>query len=282
MSDPTPFVDFMIVGAMKSGTTTLANILKTHDKILFCSTKEPQFFSESPNWCAELDRYRSFFPEMHPGEIVGEASTGYTMFPEYNKNIWDDIYAFNPKMKIIYIMRDPIARVVSHYIHSYTRGYTRSTLDKAICKEPAFINRTRYYAQIKPYIDVFGRKQIFLLTLEKFLLEREEVLAKVANFLEIENHFKNYQYVHSNKAKQDINITLNRHIREKVKNPLAKKLINAVYKKIYGKKFIPPEVTHEIETIIWRLLEQDIDNIEREMGRKLTEWSSCVKFKYNA
>lgn len=281
MENAKPFVDFIIVGAMKSGTTTLADILKSHDKISFCSIKEPQFFSESPNWREELPKYRNLFPEIINGKLIGEASTGYTMFPEFNKKVWDDIYQFNPEMKIIYIMRDPIARVVSHYKHSYARGYVRLSFDKAILKDPVFINRTRYYTQIKPYIHVFGRAQILLITFEKLLNEKDKVLLEIANFLEIENAFKNYQEVHSNKAIQNMNITTNRYVKQKIKNTHLKKFLNVIYKQIYRAKYLNPEVTTEIEEVIWRMLEQDIDNIEKEIGRNLTEWPSCLKFKYS-
>lgn len=177
-------------------------------------------------------------------------------------------------------MRDPIARIVSHYIHSYMRGYTRLSLYKAILKDPAFINRTRYYTQIKPYIDTFGRKQVFLTTFERFLNDKDIVLLELADFLEIENDFKNYQEIHSNIAKQNIDITLNRHIR-KIKNPYIKKAINFLYKQMYGVKELKPGVSSEIEEIIWRMLEQDVDNIEKQIGRRLTEWPSCLRFKYN-
>ncbi|MDF9801098.1 hypothetical protein OKW21_006361 [Catalinimonas alkaloidigena] len=280
MKNQKPFVDFMIVGAMKSGTTSLANILKSHPKVGFCSLKEPQFFSESPNWREELTKYKSLFPGIQEGQIVGDASTGYTMYPEFNKKVWHDIYDFNPQMKIIYIMRDPVARVISHYIHSYMRGYTRLPLNKAIIQDPAYINRTRYYTQISPYINLFGRKQVLLITFEKFLQEKDKVLLELSDFLKLDNEFKSYQEVHSNKAKQEIDITLNRHLR-KIKSPYLKRAINFLYTRIYKAKEIQTEATYEIEEVIWKMLELDIINIEKEIGRKLTEWPSCLKFRNN-
>lgn len=270
----------MIVGAMKCGTTTLADILKNHDNISFCSIKEPQFFSESPSWRKELNKYRQLFAEKLNGKIVGEASTGYSMYPEFNKNVWKDIFEFNPKMKIIYIMRDPIARVVSHYVHSYMRGYTRRSLRDAIINEPSFINRTRYYSQIKPYIDTFGRQQVLLITFEDFLKRKKQVLGDVAQFLGIENTFENYEEVHSNKAKEDVNITLNRYLRDRIKNRFLKNVINKCYKWFYNIDTEPPKITQEIEDIIWRMVEQDVTNIEKEIGRSLIEWPTCKKFKY--
>jgi hypothetical protein len=280
MENIKPFVDFMIVGAMKSGTTTLADILGKHDRICFSSTKEPQFFSESPDWKKEIARYRALFPEVTEGQLIGEASTGYTMFPEFNKEVWRDIYAFNPGMKIVYIMRDPIMRVMSHYTHNYMRGYTRLPFDEAALKIPEYINRSRYYTQIKPYIDTFGREQVLLITFEAFLSQQEEVLRAVAEFLGIESSFPEHGQVHSNKAREDFNITDNRYLRGKIKSPVLVKALNVLYKWLYGATGDQPVMTEDFEALLWRMLEQDIDNIEEEMGRALNEWPSCVKYKY--
>lgn len=280
MSSSTPFVDFMIVGAMKSGTTTLADILKNHDRVSFCSTKEPQFFSESLNWKSELQRYKDLYNFERRDVIRGEASTGYTMYPEFNKRVWEDIYEFNPNMKIIYIMRDPVERVVSHYVHNYMRGYTRRSFKDAVILEPSYINRTRYYTQIKPYIDTFGRQQVLLITFEDFLRRKKEVLSSVADFLSIGNNFKDFEGVHSNKAKEDVNITLNRYLRDRVKNKYLKKVINKSYKWFYKISTAPPDVTPEMKELIWRMLEQDVENIEKVLGRKLVEWSIYKGLKY--
>lgn len=275
-----PFVNFMIVGAMKCGTTTLADILKVHKDIAMCSVKEPQFFSESPNWQAELKNYRTLYDDNLENKVVGEASTGYTMYPEFNKHVWRDIHAFNPLMKIIYIMRDPVARIISHYTHNYMRGYTRLSFSEAVTRNPSYINRTRYFTQVKPYIDLFGREQVLLLSFEKFLNDKSTVMREVADFLEVSDNFGNFDRVHSNKARETVNVTANRYLRNRVKNPLIKKLINAAYKKFYNIKAGPPTVTSEMEEVIWRLLEQEVDGIETLMGRRLTEWRTCAKFKY--
>ncbi len=266
---------------MKCGTTTLADILKRHKQLAFCTIKEPQFFSESKDWQNDLGKFRQLFPAQLNGKLVGEASTGYSMYPEFNKRVWDDIFSFNPRMKIIYIMRDPVARVVSHFIHNKMRGYTKRSFRDAVIKEPTYINRTRYYTQIKPYIDTFGRHQVLLISFEDFLRRKKEVLREVADFLGIENAFEDYEGVHSNKAKEDVNITLNRYLRNRVKNKYLKKIINSGYKWIYNINTTPPEVTQEMEEIIWRMVEQDVENIEKQMGRNLIEWPTCKKFKYH-
>lgn len=113
-------VDFIILGAMKAGTSTLYEILKNHPEISFCKEKEPHFFSITTDWRNETEKYHKLFNK-EKGKIYGEASTSYSLYPECNLNIWHDIYAYNKKMKFIYIVHNPIDRVVSHYMQYYLK-----------------------------------------------------------------------------------------------------------------------------------------------------------------
>ena len=91
-------VNFMLIGAMKCGTSTLAQILKNHPDIGFCKKKEPQFFSKTKSWKANIDEYHSLF-NFKEDKIFGEASTTYTRYPFLNLALWNNIYEYNSKMK---------------------------------------------------------------------------------------------------------------------------------------------------------------------------------------
>jgi hypothetical protein len=94
------FVDFMIIGAQKSGTTTFSKILSSHPNVCFSREKEPHFFSKSPNWQKFIEVYKALY-QPKDKQICGEASTTYTCYPEFNKNIWHSLYEFNPNLKFI-------------------------------------------------------------------------------------------------------------------------------------------------------------------------------------
>ncbi|MDZ7821446.1 MAG: sulfotransferase [Candidatus Marinimicrobia bacterium] len=131
-------VDFIILGAAKCGTTTLYRILKDHPDINFCREKEPDFFSKTEDWKTHLADYHKLFRE-EEGKIYGEASHSYTAYPRFNLNIWEDIHAYNPGMKFIYIVRDPVDRFISSYMQDYQRGGSafpsvrRSIRDGRLC-----------------------------------------------------------------------------------------------------------------------------------------------------
>lgn len=190
-------VNFLIIGAMKSGTTTLSEIVRSHPQVEFRS-KEMNFFSRTKDWRRDINGYERGFKEQ-PGKIYGEASTHYAYYPEYNLGIWRDIREYNPDMKFIYIVRDPFERAVSQYMHMYERGYLDYSLDEALRRVPSIINNGRYYTQIHPYIETFGADQILILDFEDLMKRRSMVLETVGHFLGISPAgFSSYENVHAN------------------------------------------------------------------------------------
>ncbi len=276
------FVDFMIIGAMKSGTTTLSQILSMHPEVCFCETKEPHYFSKSPDWRKDLEDYKSLY---HPtnNQICGEASTTYTCYPEFNKDVWQVLYDFNPKLKFIYIMRDPVDRIVSHYMHNYLRGYTSEAFEKDIVKKSTYINRTRYFLQIKPYIERFGQEQILLLTFEEFIADKKATLNKIAHFLDIDaSKFGEFDNIYANKSvgssKKNVKIEnlANNSLVKTIKPLLPKKIIKITTDILYGltkrNLDVKPDVSETMKQVIYDLLILDVIEIEKLMGRKITEW----------
>jgi len=277
-----PFADFMIIGAQKCGTTTLAEILASHPDICFSQEKEPHFFSKSLNWERDIEDYKKLFAPKRT-QICGEASTSYTCYPEFNKNIWHLLYKFNPKLKLIYIMRDPVNRIVSHYMHNYLRGYTsEKSLEKAVLNEPAYINRTRYFVQVKPYLDTFGQDQVLLLTLEEFAKNEEITLNRIAYFLNIRPEF-NDANTHKNKSigKTRRNTKIDSLAKSKAITSLKPLVPNALRKTISSNLHrltaieiqVRPTASNELSEAILSLLRLDVLEIEKLMGRILVEWN---------
>ena len=111
--------NLFIVGAMKSGTSSLHNYLATHPEIYMSEFKEPQYFADlgkdiSRNQFPTEEAYLSLFKNAGNAKIIGESSTNYSKIPEFT-GVPQRIKAFSPEAKIIYIMRDPIERALSHY-----------------------------------------------------------------------------------------------------------------------------------------------------------------------
>ena len=194
-------VNFILLGSMKSGTSTLVEMLRLHPDISFSKPKEPQFFSDKNIcWKNELEKYHSYFHK--EGMIYGEGSTNYTKYPRFKLNIWDDIFSYNKDMKFLYLIRNPVDRTVSHYMHSFQRGFTTSTLEDAVILKPELINTSRYFMQIIPYIRTFGRESVKILLFDDLVKDPKNMAKDVFSFLELRDfHFpEDMQEFHFNKT----------------------------------------------------------------------------------
>ena len=174
--------DFLLIGAMKCGTSTLAAQLGAQPGVFMSSPKEPEFFSEDAHFARGIGWYAGLFAAAPEGALLGEASTGYTKLPTHPEAS-ARIAAALPEVRLIYMIRDPLARLVSHYIHEWTMGVIRSDLATALESHPELIDYGRYGHQIAPYVARFGAERVLLLTLEEMRAEPQAVLERVAGFL---------------------------------------------------------------------------------------------------
>lgn len=177
--------DFLIIGSMKSGTTTLYDDLARHPGIFLPDDKEPDILHHAAgdaNRARSL--YQTHFRGVADGQLCGEASTMYTMIPWFG-----DISAFarevaGPGLKLVYIVRDPIDRISSHLMHDYMAGRISDTdFNKVVRSHERFISISDYARQIEPWIDAFGRDAILVLTLDELSRNRAQVIDKVIDFL---------------------------------------------------------------------------------------------------
>ncbi len=173
---------FVIVGAMKSATTTLYEQLVKQPGIYMPSLKEPNFFSDDGQYGKGLQWYLELFDESQTGDILGEASTHYTKLPTYPETL-SRMAASLVSPKIIYVMRDPMERLVSQYIHEWSQGVISMPIDDAIEACPELIQYSQYHYQIAPYIERFGTENVLPVFFEQIKANPELVLSRVCDFI---------------------------------------------------------------------------------------------------
>ncbi len=282
-------VNFMLIGAMKCGTSTLANILRNHPDICFCKKKEPHFFSRTKNWKLHIDEYHKLF-NFNEGKIIGEASTSYTRYPSNNLEIWNDIYEYNSKMKFLYLVRNPVDRALSHYMHSYERGFTNNAIEKVIIR-PEIINVGRYFTQLKPYINRFGLENFLIIDFDDLINERTAVLREISSFLNINfNKFIDYESIHQNISvggtKKSINHT---RVLEFIERYKLKPVIELVPKRIRDKiielffnnsdrKFVKkPVLAEKYKNLIINLSILDVTELEKITNKNFSKWKTISR-----
>lgn len=150
---------FLVIGAMKAGTTSLHEWLRHHPQIFMPKLKEPEFFSEEDNWRRGVAWYSSLFEPGASSPVRGEASTGYSRterFPSAPARA----AAIVPEVRLVYVLRDPIDRMRSHYRHSVLMGRERRPIDDALRSGGGYLDASRYARQMRNHLEHFGREQL--------------------------------------------------------------------------------------------------------------------------
>lgn len=174
--------DFVIIGAMKCGTSTLHDQLHLQPGIFMSTPKEPYFFSNDEVWAKGLDWYSSLFADAAKDDLCGESSTHYTKLPTYPHTI-DRMKEHIPDAKLIYVIRHPIDRLVSHYIHDWSERKIDCSIDEAIDRHPDLINYSRYAMQLEPFLETYGTERVMLVFFEHMIAEPQAELERICRFI---------------------------------------------------------------------------------------------------
>ncbi len=175
--------DFLIIGAMKSGTTSLYRDLLTHPRVFFPLDKEPE------NLCADdvlttagRARYEKLFERAGPDQLCAEASTAYTKRPTF-EGVAARAESLVPGAKLVYVVRDPIARLRSHHHHMRVEGAMPDDLANAVDRFPELLDYSRYAMQLDPWREAFGAEAILVVRFEDYIADRPAHTARVQEFL---------------------------------------------------------------------------------------------------
>jgi hypothetical protein len=203
--------NFLIVGAGKSGTTSLYHYLKQHPDICMSENKEPCFFvsdyyknvnSKSINYeniqrrvVFNFSQYKELFNICKNEKLRGESSVDYLYsykmaIPNIKKYIGD--------VKIIIILRDPVGKAFSNYTHQFEFGNEVLSFEEALKKEdqrikegysPAthYATQAFYYEQVKAYIDNFSDVKVCLF--DDLKSDNIALVQDIYKFLEVDDSF---------------------------------------------------------------------------------------------
>lgn len=178
---------FLVIGAMKAGTTTLYEDLRQIPGVWLPPEKEPEDLIhprvETPEGLRDYSRKFSGCPA---GAIAGDASTAYAKRPTFEGVAERAKRLLGPDISIIYMTRHPIKRVVSHYHHLWGMKLEPRQLNDAVANDSQYLSYSRYSWQLEPWLAEFGASRILVVPMEDYLGKRSETLATICAFLGIE------------------------------------------------------------------------------------------------
>jgi hypothetical protein len=297
-----PQPNFLIVGAARSGTTSLYTWLQQHPEVFMPAVKELNFFVNPtqarmpmPNYSriVSWDRYLAMFAGAAGKKAIGEASPAYLAAPESPNLIYERL----GKIRIIMILRDPMERAFSAYVHRVMHGLEPvRTFNKALRREMealkhapgeserpistiGYCPRGLYYEQVLRYFQTFGRESVRVFLFEDLVTNPRELYADVCRFIGVDDSFQ-ANMVRTNAAKfprfRGLQCQL-RRMQGRVPVPPVRLAARAAMRLnlMVGreKERLPAEVSD-------RLAEYYRDNLTRLselIQRDLSNWPSCAK-----
>ena len=184
--------NFIIIGAMKCATSSLHEQLNQQPGISMSELKEPNFFSNDEEYNKGSEWYLSHFEEANINDLIGESSTHYTKLPTYPHTI-ERLQKYLPDAKFIYVMRHPINRLVSQYIHEWSQRVISVGINESIDPHPELLEYSLYTKQLQPYFDTFGQERVLPIFFERMLTTPQTELERICRFIGYKDQPQWYQ-----------------------------------------------------------------------------------------
>ena len=177
---------------MKCATSSLHEQLNQQPGIFMSELKEPNFFSNDEEYNKGSEWYLSHFEEANINDLIGESSTHYTKLPTYPHTI-ERLQKYLPDAKFIYVMRHPINRLVSQYIHEWSQRVISVGINESIDPHPELLEYSLYTKQLQPYFDTFGQERVLPIFFERMLTTPQTELERICRFIGYKDQPQWYQ-----------------------------------------------------------------------------------------
>ena len=223
--------NFICLGAVKSGTTTLHDILRQHPEIYVPAFKEPHFFDIPENYKNGIDWYQKNYFKNANKKVIAEFTPSYFFDKEVPERIFNNLGA---EVKFVVLLRHPVDRAYSHYLHSKRDEHEELDFVESLNQEEdrlsryienkdylsylrnSYISQGLYGDMVERYLKYFKLENFMFIHFEKeFLLKRDKTIHRVLNFLDIDSQIELQTDLRSNPSSKEKSKTLKRIMKKK-------------------------------------------------------------------
>lgn len=269
--------NFIVIGGTKCGTTSLYEALSRHPGI-HLAPKELRFFTTEHRWSNGFDWYKDQFAEAAPDAVCGEFSNAYTRAPVYASPA-ERIAKHLPDVKLVYMLRDPMRRIASHYRHRLVTGAEWRSPERAVRDDPSYVAVSLFGEQLKLYRQHFSAKQILVMDCADLFASPKDALDKICRFIGVKEE-PGLELASDNAAAERgmVPSRLRPLARFPSLRPMLKK-VPSMAKAVGADRFmttadraefrLPPNLQHELE----RRFADDQQLLEELVGNDLIRWS---------
>lgn len=254
MNKPDQFV--LIIGAMKSGTTSLFEILSQHPQICESKVKEPDYFIADKDDASHTEYLNLWDWDKSTHSIALESSVAYTKAPFITgvpKRISNSKLG---NFRFIYILREPLSRIESQARHGLFAGWGKS-LDLGVSDD--LVEFSRYATQIDNYLEYFPKESILLVVLEEFKENPNAVLTRICEFLEVD---KTYNFSDVDEVRNPGDFFNAR--------PIVSKITQGGFSQFVIQKLLPAKIKKWLRNLLTKNSKKNVEN--PSLGRwKLTD-----------
>jgi hypothetical protein len=268
---------FLVIGARKAGTSSLYRYIRGHPDIFMPPLKEPMFFSS--NWDRGIEWYERLFGRAGQVTALGEASTEYTAYPHI-ADVPMRVAKLLPEVRLVYIVRHPVERMLSEYHYNLVRGVERDPwADRSLLEDPTYYNVGCYALQIEQYLEYFSRDQLLVLKSEDLKRDRVRTLGRVYEFLGVDNSWQpsdlweEFQTSSKKRSRRPVDRALRRVPGYRGLASVAPMSLKRVKYRLTTKKAPPrPKLSDGARRKIEDRLRDDVRRLRGLIGEDLDEW----------
>ena len=272
--------NLIIIGGQKCATTSLHYYLGLHPEILMSRQKELNFFVQEYNWNKGVEWYKSNFTGK--ARIFGESSPDYTHYPFFG-GVPERMHALVPETRLIYILRNPIDRIVSEYVHRCVDEKENRTIEDALAHLDGnpYVCRSKYFMQLEQYLEFFDKSSILIITLEDLYSHPQKTLWAVFGFLNVDYTFYSRKFLlkwHKSKYKRRktrFGVHLSSTPAMKFIGLLPFVLRGPIEKMFFlplSYKVKRPVLNQKLQRDLVEFLKEDIKQLTEYTGRKYKGW----------
>jgi hypothetical protein len=283
--------NFLVIGAMKAGTTTIFKYLNQHPQVYMSLIKEPRFFSSDIKFDTAItnyDDYLSLFKDVSTEVAIGEASVDYLRSSVAAKRIRKDI----PDVKLIAILRDPVDRAYSHVLMNWCRDFIGCNQEEIIqhflqivySKDNLVIPTGFYFTQLQRFFEFFDQNQLKVLLFEDLQLSPDRVMHDIFRFIDVDDNFSidrsieryNVGGIVKNKSLYNLIVSL-RSLKKSFPwliDGYPYKTLNQLYHKHFRNENLakPPQLPLNVRKQLISIYSQDILQLQELIHRDLSGW----------
>lgn len=288
--------NLFIIGAAKAGTTVLYDYLRQHPEIFLTKEKEPHFFDNDSNYIMGEEWYlEKYFVGADDYELRGEATPAYMRaYQKVGPRIEKFCNGSSPP-KIIIVLRDPVKRAWSHYLHMKRISEEKENFESALLMEEArlranpeswvgYFNDGLYSRQIKAWLEIFPRKCFYFILNDDLYNDHIKVLKNVCGFLGVENKRFSPDKLISNQASQPkSNILMKLIAEDNILRRIASKAIRSdrikreIIKLLRRKNLKPtdpPGIPCDMKVDLQNKYQKELTELENLINVDLSSWKS--------